>query len=248
MIKNSFKSCQNLVNTIINALTILLPPKAAPKVNYSVSEYQIVMSDRQSRIPILILSFSFFIFTLSFAQEDYKDSIQLLRVMHASELLDPQTKLLSDEERDHFQGLDYFQVDTNSIVVAHFEYNKGKKFKMQTSTDRTPVYRRYGYVYFNWKSESCTLTVYQNIELSKKAEYKDYLFIPFRDGTSGEESYGGGRYLDLRQTSSETMLLDFNLAYNPYCAYSMNYSCPVPPAENTLKVRIEAGEKTPLGH
>ena len=248
MIKRNFKSCQNLVNNMINALTILLPPKAAPKVNYSVSENQKVISDRYSRTPILILLFSFFIFNLSFAQEGYKDSIQQLRVMHAAELLDPKTKLLSDEERDHFQGLDYFQVDTNSIVLAQFEYNKGKKFKMQTSTDRMPIYRRYGYVYFTWKSEPCTLTVYQNIELSKKSEYKDYLFIPFRDGTSGQESYGGGRYLDLRQTNSATMLLDFNLAYNPYCVYSINYSCPVPPAENTLKVRIEAGEKTPLGH
>lgn len=206
-------------------------------------------------IPITI-GVSFLIVNSSLAQSSYKDSIQQLRVLHAGELLDPKTNTLSDEERDHFQGLDYFKVDSTVRINAKFEYSKGKKFKMPTSTDRTPIYRRYGYVYFKWKSESCTLTVYQNVELSKKTEFKDYLFIPFRDGTSGEETYGGGRYLDLRLPKSEgkiiaepeTLFLDFNQAYNPYCAYSIRYSCPVPPAENTLKVNIVAGEKTPLGH
>lgn len=205
---------------------------------------------------ILILNFSFLILNSIFAQSSYKDSIQQLRVLHTGELLDPQTNTLTDEERDHFQGLDYFKVDSALRIKADFEYSKGKKFKMPTSTDRTPIYRRYGYVYFKWKSELCTLTVYQNAELSKKAEFKDYLFIPFRDGTSGEETYGGGRYLDLRlpkedgkiQSKPATMILDFNQAYNPYCAYSIRYSCPVPPEENTLKVNIVAGEKTPLGH
>ena len=84
--------------------------------------------------------------------------------------------------------------------------------------------------------------------LRKKKEYKDYLFIPFRDGTSRMETYGGGRYLDLRIPKGKTILVDFNLAYNPYCAYSHRYSCPIPPEINTLNVRILAGEKTPFGH
>jgi len=133
-------------------------------------------------------------------------------------------------------------------VIAKFEYSKGKKFKMPTSTERTPIYRRYGFVYFEIAGQKCTLTVYQNMELIKKEGFKDYLFIPFKDATSGKESYGGGRYLDLRIPSSTAIVLDFNTCYNPYCAYSMRYSCPIPPAENTLNINIEAGEKIPLGH
>jgi len=197
---------------------------------------------------ILLISFSFIVCVPIFGQSTYKDSIQQLRVLHTSELIDPSSKLLSDEEIDHFQGLDYFTIDTIFRVEAQFVSSKGKKFKMPTSTERMPIYRRYGYVYFEIEQQKCTLTVYQNMELLKKEEYKDYLFIPFKDATSGNESYGGGRYLDLRIPKSNTLTLDFNTCYNPYCAYSMRFSCPIPPAENTLKVSIEAGEKTPLGH
>lgn len=122
------------------------------------------------------------------------------------------------------------------------------KNMLESSTERTPIYRRYGYIYFELNGKKCRLTAYQNMELIKKEEYKNYLFIPFRDGTSGVESYGGGRYLDVTIPENETITIDFNLAYNPYCAYSYRYSCPVPPEENTLKIRIEAGEKIPLGH
>jgi uncharacterized protein (DUF1684 family) len=84
--------------------------------------------------------------------------------------------------------------------------------------------------------------------LKKQKEYKKYLFIPFRDLTSGKESYGGGRYIDTEIPAGETLILDFNRAYNPYCAYSHRYSCPIPPEENTLKVEIRAGEKVPVGY
>jgi len=76
-------------------------------------------------------------------------------------------------------------------------------------------------------------------------DYADYLFIPFTDNTSGNESYGGGRYLDYKisDIKNNKLLLDFNKAYNPYCAYTTGYNCPIPPAENDLKVAIKAGEK-----
>ena len=83
---------------------------------------------------------------------------------------------------------------------------------------------------------------------SARKDYKDYLFIPFRDVTSGKETFGGGRFLDARIPKNDTLLIDFNLNYNPYCAYSERYSCPIPPTENTLKVSILAGEKVPVGH
>lgn len=238
--RNTLKTTRKLVNNIVNTLTILL--------NYSTADYQHNNNKFIQKTPLLTLLFFCSTSLFNFAQSTYKDSVQQLRIMHTSELLDPEKNMLSDEEKDHFQGLDYFLINESAIIEARFEYNKGKKFKMLTSTDRTPVYRRYGYVYFKWNNEPCTLTVYQNLELSKKDGYKDYLFIPFRDETSGEETYGGGRYLDLKKTDSSFFVLDFNLAYNPYCAYSIRYSCPVPPEENTLHVEIEAGEKTPIGH
>ena len=74
-------------------------------------------------------------------------------------------------------------------------------------------------------------------------EYKDYLFLPFLDDTNGEGSYGGGRYIDLRIPDSDTMIIDFNTAYNPYCAYNDRYSCPIVPRQNYLDVAIEAGVK-----
>ena len=75
--------------------------------------------------------------------------------------------------------------------------------------------------------------------------YRDYLFIPFKDLTNGKESYGGGRYIDLRmrQLDKDKVILDFNKSYNPYCAFSEEYSCPIPPKENHLTIAIEAGEK-----
>jgi len=100
---------------------------------------------------------------------------------------------------------------------------------------------------FSLEGQTLTLNVYESVELSKKAGYEDYLFIPFTDLTNGDETYGGGRYLDLRQEAlrQKPVRLDFNRAYNPYCAYSKGYSCPIPPAENWLPVAIRGGVKSP---
>ena len=114
---------------------------------------------------------------------------------------------------------------------------------MATSTDRTPVYRRFGYIYFTIDKIQYQLTVYQNIALMKDKELKNYLFIPFRDLTSAKTAYGGGRYIDFNIPSSTNVKIDFNTAYNPYCAYSPRFYCPIPPKENSLPIAIEAGEK-----
>ncbi len=180
--------------------------------------------------------------------QSYKDSIIELRVIKMGELIDTSNHLLLPDEIDHFEGLAFFEVDTSYKVIAVFLKDIGKKFEMPTSTDRKPIYRKYGIVKFNIDGAEQQLTVYQNMALKKKREFKNYLFIPFRDGTTSIESYGGGRYLDVYKPKGTEIMLDFNLAYNPYCAYSVRYSCPIPPQENTLKIRIEAGEKNPLGH
>jgi hypothetical protein len=143
-----------------------------------------------------------------------------------------------------FTGLYYFDVDTSFHVQAVFhKYKKQRSFTMKTSTDRLPVYQVYGYLEFSLQGKNFTLQVYRNKEIARRPGLKDYLFIPFTDLTNGEESYGGGRYIDFRIPEEETVWLDFNEAYNPYCAYNTRFSCPVPPAENFLDTRITAGEK-----
>ena len=174
--------------------------------------------------------------------------IKEIRENHLKVLLDTNSHKLNKEEILNFGGLDYFDFDTTFQVKAKFTKDKGKKFKMPTSTDRTPIYRRYGYADFIIGNDTCRLELYQNISLRKSKEYKDFLFLPFRDKTSAIDTYGGGRFLDLEIPKNEEFYIDFNLSYNPYCAYSHRYSCPIPPVQNTLNVEIRAGEKTPLGH
>lgn len=114
---------------------------------------------------------------------------------------------------------------------------------MNTSTKKPQHYRKYGELRFQLNGKQRRLSVYQSLALLKVPEYADYLMVPFTDKTNGFSSYGGGRYLDLRfaDVQSGRVLLDFNKAYSPYCAYSTGYSCPIPPAENQLPVAIRAG-------
>ncbi|MES2799465.1 MAG: DUF1684 domain-containing protein [Bacteroidota bacterium] len=180
-----------------------------------------------------------------FSQESYEDSLRSERVKHFSELTDSSKHILNKEEIANLFALDYFQIDKKNVVTAFFTVDKGKKFKMKTSTARTPIYRRYGYLDFEINGKKVRLTAFQNMELKRKKEYKKHLFVPFSDLTSGEITYGGGRYIDLKIPQGTTIKIDFNTAYNPYCVYSHRYSCPIPPIENKLDVKIEAGEKTP---
>ena len=116
-------------------------------------------------------------------------------------------------------------------------------FLMQTTTDRVSNERVYGIVSFELQGKTFELAVYQGQDLMTKAGFEDYLFLPFMDHTNGETTYGGGRYIDLRIPENDTMLIDFNKAYNPYCAYDEKYSCPIVPRNNYLDIKVEAGVK-----
>lgn len=150
---------------------------------------------------------------------------------------------LLPKDRQTFTELERFAPDARFKVMAVFRPKKGKPFGMKTTTDRVPQYEAIGQLRFTAAGRKERLTVYRNIELSKKPGYADYLFVPFTDLTNGEETYGGGRYLDLQGPLKNQVELDFNRAYNPYCAYGGRYSCPIPPAENHLELRVEAGVK-----
>lgn len=195
-----------------------------------------------------ILSLLFILLSVRAFSQLTPEEVQTKRIEHIAELSDSTQGILNHEEINQLGEVSYFPYDEKYVVLGSFTKSKGKKFKMPTSTERTPVYRRYGIVECIIESDTISLEVYQNIELSKQEKYKDYLFIPFKDGTSAHQTYGGGRYLDVQIPEDTGLILDFNLAYNPYCAYSYRYSCPIPPKVNHLRVEILAGEKTPTGH
>lgn len=181
------------------------------------------------------------------SQQTEKEMMEL-RQEHLEELLDTASHILTEEEIAEFRGLDYYALDSTYILECKLKKKPGKPFEMITTTERRPVYRRYGVLSFKLNGEKYKLDVFQPvIDIAGKV-YESYLFIPFRDQTSAAETYGGGRYLDLEIPSEKSVTIDFNQCYNPYCAYSHRYSCPVPPEQNTLDVKIEAGEKTPLAH
>lgn len=161
-----------------------------------------------------------------------------------SEFADPEESPLTSEDLKKFKELEFFDIDTSYVVKADFVRTPYESpFAMPTSTDRMPMYVKYGEAYFEINGKPFILNIYQNQELIIKAEYVDYLFIPFTDKTNGKTSYGGGRYLDMRIPEGNKITLDFNKAYNPYCAYSGRYSCPIPPSENDLSVSIPVGVK-----
>ncbi|MGB0934200.1 MAG: DUF1684 domain-containing protein [Lishizhenia sp.] len=180
----------------------------------------------------------------TFAQAGYAFQLEKERT-EKNELFKSDSSILNPKERDNLIALDFFAIDKRYKVVAKITKNRGKKFKMQTSTDRLPIYRRYGFIEFTLNDTLVKLSVYENLGLKKMKEYKNYLFLPVYDYTCPTISYGSGRYLDLVKPKGKEIEVDFNLLYNPYCAYSNRYSCPVTPKENRINLAILAGEKIP---
>jgi hypothetical protein len=151
---------------------------------------------------------------------------------------------IPENEKATFKKLNYYKPDISFRKEAAFErFDQATHFLMKTTTERLPEYSLYGAVTFIHKGIKYKLNVYQNIELVKKPGYEKHLFIPFNDETNGNETYGGGRFLDATETGADTLIIDFNKAYNPYCAYNHKYSCPIPPEGNSMKIKVEAGEK-----
>ena len=145
------------------------------------------------------------------------------------------------EERKGFTALHRFPVDVAYRVKARFVALEGPVFGMKTTSDREPKYQSIGVLHFQLEGKEQQLTVFRNVDLSRLPDYVNYLFVPFTDLTNGEATYGGGRYLDLEGPLGAEVDLDFNRAYNPYCAYGGRYSCPIPPQENHLPVPVRAG-------
>lgn len=153
-------------------------------------------------------------------------------------LADPMSPL-SPEGRSQFGGLRYYPVQHDmEFVVTPAPYEDSEVIAMPTSDGRIRPYERWARIGFEAQGGQHALTIYRD-------EESGHLFLPFLDTTSGEETYAAGRYLELPVLEDGQLLLDFNYAYHPFCAYNPRYSCPLPPEENRLPIPIRAGERNP---
>jgi len=193
--------------------------------------------------------FTLSLFTVVNAQSFYGTTdLKTFRDGRDAEFRDKELTPLKPEDFDSFRGLNYFPVNKTFRVNAAFTRTADEKyFEMPTSSGKTKKFVKYGVVTFKLAGKTRQLNVYQidPVIRAKFPEYADLLFIPFKDTTYRTETYGGGRYIDIKTPTSGKVLIDFNLAYNPKCAYGGDkYSCPIPPRENNLDIDITAGEKT----
>jgi uncharacterized protein len=150
---------------------------------------------------------------------------------------DPRSPLTSDQ-RAAFTGLAYYPEDSGLRIETQLDVDvdRDERIVMQTTAGGKQVYRRAGKVRFRVDGQPAEITLYES-------EDQEDLFVPFRDATSGKETYGAGRYLEVERPKDGRVVMDFNDAYNPYCAYNPEWSCPIPPGENWLSVPIRGGEK-----
>ena len=149
---------------------------------------------------------------------------------------DPQSPLTNDQKAT-FGGLKYFDEEPSlKLTLQVRPYAEQETIEMQTTTGGAASFVRWAKIAFSVDGAPAELTVYKDASL-------DTFFLPFADSTSGDETYGAGRYVELEAQPDGTLLVDFNYAYNPYCAYNEAWTCPITPAENRLRVPIRAGEK-----
>ena len=172
----------------------------------------------------------------------YHKEISEYREELNKEFFDRDNSPLTAKDRKKFKGLEFFPINEELRIEAKFVRTPGQiPFRMPTTTTRLPVYEKYGEAHFVLNGENVILELFQSHDLRNTEEYADYLFLPFADLTNGETSYGGGRYLGLTIPDGDTIIIDFNKAYNPYCAYNGIYSCPKVPEQNFINAEINAG-------
>ncbi|MBV8326313.1 DUF1684 domain-containing protein [Chryseobacterium sp.] len=182
---------------------------------------------------------------LAFSQKTSKEILAVKKFQKElnAEYLNPKETPLRGDHFKNFKKHPFFPINMKYRVSATFLKSENTQpFELPTSSGKTKSYQEFGKATFELDGKPYTVTLYQSLDLIKKSEYKDYLFLPFRDATNGKETYGGGKYMDLRIPEGNTIVLDFNQSYQPYCAYNAyDYNCPIVPEENKLPVEIRAG-------
>lgn len=193
------------------------------------------------------LGLLFCFFSLNGIAQSYKSSIEAHRTKYKADFL---AEARSPLQAEDLKNLHFYEADSNYSINAAVQILTGEKiFKMPTYDGTSKEFIRYAQLTFTLKGKALKLTLYKNIALAINPAYKNLLFLPFTDQTNNKETYGGGRYIDLNSNDikNKRITIDFNKAYNPYCAYSDGYRCPVPPEENDLPIAIAAGEKLYTG-
>ena len=179
--------------------------------------------------------------------EEYSWEIKQLRHQKDQFFATSSDAPLPPDERQHFQGLRYFEPDLSYRVEAELSYfAEPDEVQLGTTSGRLRQYYRSGEVRFRLEGQDFRLTFYKPVPPPGHEETETTLFLPFRDATTGQESYGAGRYLEVEEESANDgrVVVDFNLAYSPWCAYNEMYSCVLPPEENRLSIAVRAGERS----
>ena len=183
--------------------------------------------------------------TLGFAQTLKKQVLEIKKFQSAlnQEYKNPKETPLRGDNYTNFRQHPFFPINLKYRVTAKFTKTENAvPFENPTSSGKTKPYVEFGKATFVLDGKPQILTIYRSLNLIKMKGYEDHLFLPFRDETKGIETYGGGKYIDLRIPKGDEIVIDFNQSYHPYCAYNAyDYSCPIVPQENFLPIRIEAG-------
>jgi uncharacterized protein len=196
------------------------------------------------KLALLLLFLPF----IAHSQNQYIKNVLEHRKETNAEYKDTLRSPLKNNQVAVFDSLNYFYPIEKWKIQAIFTKEIGGPFDMTTSAGKTKRFRQYGKLRFIIEGAVYELAIYQNLQLMTNPIYKDYIFIPFTDLTNGEETYGGGRYIEAKTPTSGVFELDFNYCFNPYCHYTTGYNCPIPPKENFLDLKIEAGEKVYKEH
>ncbi|MEJ5048380.1 DUF1684 domain-containing protein [Chryseobacterium culicis] len=191
---------------------------------------------------ILFLLLPLWAFSQKKISKEEKEVQKFQKELNA-EYFNPKETPLRGDNLKNFKGHPFFPFDAKYRVTAQFVQSKDTQpFDLPTSSGKTKSYQEYGKATFTLDGKPYNVTLYQSLDLIKQDKYKDYLFLPFRDATNEKETYGGGKYMDLKIPKGNTIVLDFNQSYHPFCAYNAyDYNCPIVPEENKLPVEIRAG-------
>lgn len=174
--------------------------------------------------------------------QSYTDSINAHRQHYKEEFITEERSPLKGDDTSYLR---FYAADKRYRATATVQLTpEAQPFKMPTYSGKVRDYRQYATITFTLLGKPVQMALYQNLALIKDPKHKDHLFLPFTDNTNNKETYGGGRYIDLELTDIKDgkLVIDFNKCYNPYCAYSDGYNCPIPPRENSLDMKITAGE------
>ncbi|TCD26486.1 DUF1684 domain-containing protein [Pedobacter psychrodurus] len=194
-----------------------------------------------------IITFFLLLISVNTFAQSYAEQIAKHRETYKQDFIKEERSPLKKKD---LQNLHFYDADSAYKILADVEILKNEKvFKMPAFNGSSSDYYKYARINFVLNDKKIQMTLYRSVSLSTNPVYKDHLFLPFTDETNNKETYGGGRYIDLdaKEIVDNHIEIDFNKAYNPYCAYSDGYRCPVPPEENDLQLAIKAGEKLYTG-